>query len=285
MRLIKKKQRLIYKMRVACIQPQIYESRTKCYSEIERILKELINQHSKCDIICLPERWVPFFRDFTQNFQEQRGNDYFFIQNLAKDYNIKILSGAIWEKRTNFKKPAITCYFFNENGEEIGRQDKIHLYAYEREHFESSNELNLFKLNNSHYFTILICFDMAFFETPRLAVENGADILFSPTQIREDGMENWQVYLKARALENRVPIVACNTYGKYLNRTFIGNSKIISFHEGNISPSKLKIVEGPKASSGFIFDTIDLNFPRKLRNIRLKEQIDKNKIKVKIINN
>ncbi len=271
-------------MKVACIQPTIFENRTKCYNEIELILRELLEEHKICDIICLPERWVPFFRDSTQNFQDQRGDDYIFIKTLAKEYNIKILSGAIWEKRINSKKPTITCYFFDENGEEIGRQDKIHLYAYEREHFESGKELNVFKLDNSHYFTILICFDMAFFETPRLAIENGADILFSPTQIRADGMENWIVYLKARALENRVPIVACNTFGKVMKRKFLGNSKIISFHEGYISPSKLKIVEGPKNSSGFIFDNVDLNFPRKLRAIRFKEQIDKNKIKVKTIN-
>jgi len=271
-------------MKVACIQPKIFESRTKCYNEIELILRELLEEHKICDVICLPERWVPFFRDFTQNFQEQRGEDYAFIKTLAKEYNIKLLSGAIWEKRINSKKPSITCYFFDENGEEIGRQDKIHLYAYERKQFESGKELKLFKLNNSYYFTILICFDMAFFETPRLAVENGADILFSPTQIRDNGMENWTIYLKARALENRVPIVACNTYGKFMKRRFLGNSKIISFRKGNISPSKLKIIEGPKDSRGFIFDKIDLDFPRKLRKIRLKEQIDKNEIKVKIIN-
>ncbi|MEE9377222.1 MAG: carbon-nitrogen hydrolase family protein [Candidatus Lokiarchaeia archaeon] len=271
-------------MRVACIQPQIYKNRAKCYDEIERILKELLREHSKCDIICLPERWVPFFRDSTLNFQDQRGNDYLFIKNLAKEYNIKFISGAIWEKRTNSKKPVITCYFFNENGEEIGRQDKIHLYAYERDYFEPAKELNLFKLNNFYYFAILICFDMAFFETPRLSIENGADILFSPTQIREDGMVNWHIYLQARALENRVPVVACNTFGNYFKRKFLGNSKIISFYEGKISPSKLKIVEGPINSSGFIFDDINLKFPRKLREIRLKEKIDKNNIKVKIIN-
>jgi predicted amidohydrolase len=179
----------------------------------------------------------------------------------------------------------ITCYFFDEHGDEIGRQEKIHLYAYEQEQFEPGKELKIFKLNQLCNFAILICFDMAFFETPRLAIENGADILFSPTQIREDGMNNWEIYLKARALENRVPVVACNSFGSYLRRKFIGNSKIISFHKGIISPSKLKIVQGPINSSGFIFDNIDLTFPKKMRKIRLGEKVDKNKINVKIINN
>lgn len=270
-------------MRVACIQPQIFQDRKKCYLQIETLLKGLLEKNPKCDIVCLPERWVPYFRDPAKDLQKERGNDYFFIKNLAKEYNTKILSGAIWEKRNNLKKPTITCYFFDDHGDEIGRQEKIHLYAYEQEQFEPGSELKIFALNKIYNFAILICFDMAFFETPRLAIENGADILFSPTQIREDGMSNWEIYLKARALENRVPVVACNTFGNYLKRKFIGNSKIISFHKGNISPSKLRLVEGPKNSSGVIYDDIDLSFPKKIRKIRLGEKVDKNKINVKII--
>jgi predicted amidohydrolase len=270
-------------MKVACIQPQIFQDRSHCYLEIEKILNRLLKKHKKNEIVCLPERWVPFSKNLIENLQEERGDDYVFVKNLARKYTINIISGAIWENRANSEKPAITCYFFDENGEEIGRQDKIHLYASEQEQFKPGKELNLFKIDKSYYFAILICFDMAFFETPRVAVENGADILFSPTQIRENGMFNWDIYLKARALENRVPIVACNTCGKYLRRRFLGESKIISFLKGSVSPSKLKIVEGPSGSSGFIFDDIDLDFPRKLRSIRLNEKIDKNKIIVKKI--
>ena len=270
-------------MKIACIQPQIYQDRSQCYLEIENILKKLLEKHNKTDIICLPERWVPFSKKSFDYLQEERGDDYDFVKDLAKKYNINIISGAIWENRANSEKPAITCYFFDKDGSEIGRQDKIHLYSYEQEQFKPGEELNLFRIAKSYYFAILICFDMAFFETPRAAVENGADILFSPTQIREEGMFNWDIYLKARALENRVPIIACNTYGRYMERKFLGKSKIISFLEGSVSPSKLKISEGPTNSSGFVFDDIDLDFPRKLRKIRLSEKIDKNKIIVKKI--
>ncbi|MFX1438527.1 MAG: carbon-nitrogen hydrolase family protein, partial [Promethearchaeota archaeon] len=205
-------------MRVACIQPQIFQDRKKCYLQIKSLLEQLLKKNKNCDIACLPERWVPFSRDPLKNIQDERGLDYNYIKNLAKEFNIKILSGGIWEKRNKSDKPVITCYFFDENGEEIGRQEKIHLYAYEKEQFLPGKDLKIFKLNQLFNFAILICFDMAFFETPRLAVENGADVLFSPTLIREDGMINWEIYLKARALENRVPIVACNPFGKYQKR-------------------------------------------------------------------
>ena len=267
-------------MKVACIQPELFLVREKCYSEIEQLMKELLKKQEECKIACLPERWVPLLEDIPLNFQKERGDDYAFVQELAKKYCINLLSGAIWEKRPQVKKPVITCYFFNDKGEEIGRQDKIHLYAYEQKYFQPGNTLNIFTLED-FCFSILICFDMAFYETPRLAAENGADLLFSPTQIREDGLENWKIYLQARALESRIPVAACNTMRNILDRYFPGNSKVISFIKGHVTPSKLKVVEGPKNSRGFVFDDIDLKFPRRLRKIRLKEKIDQSTITVR----
>ncbi|MBY9010863.1 MAG: carbon-nitrogen hydrolase family protein [Candidatus Lokiarchaeota archaeon] len=267
-------------VRIACIQPEVFQESNNCYSEIEKILNDFFSKHNSCDIICLPERWVPLTNEKRVNIQKERGKNYQFIKKLSKEYSVGIISGAIWEKRETSTKPRITSYFFNNSGEEIGRQDKIHLYSYEINNFEPGEDLFLFSFKNI-CFAILICFDMAFFETPRLAAENGADILFSPTQIRAEGLENWEIYLKARALENRIPIAACNTFGKILKSEFPGQSKIISFVKEFISPSKLRIVEGPLDSSGFIFDEFDLLFPKKLRELRFKEIIEKSEINIK----
>ncbi|MBD3340141.1 MAG: hypothetical protein GF353_13595, partial [Candidatus Lokiarchaeota archaeon] len=259
--------------------PKIQQNINECFFEAERLLRDFLDECNDCDIVCLPERWIPFRKNIVDNYQKERGETYEFVKYLAKNYKISILSGAIWENRRDEKKPFITCYYFDDKGKEIGRQDKIHLYTYERKYFTPSNTLNLFKCNNFK-FSVLICFDLAFYETPRLAAENGADFLFSPTQIRSEGMDNWKIYLQARALENRIPIAACNTVGSIFERNFEGNSKIISFHEGPITPSKLKIVEGPICKGGYIYDDIDINLPRKMRKIRLREKIDKNIISI-----
>jgi len=269
-------------LKISCLQPEVLQNRTDCHKEIEDILKIIVQNHNNCDLICLPERWLPFSKNISKAIQTERGDDYHFIKNLAKDYNVNIIAGAIWEKRKNLHKPFITSYYFNNRGEEIGRQDKIHLYAYEREIFDPGNELVIFQ-ENKFSFAILICFDIAFFETPRLAAENGAQILFSPTQIREEGMENWEIYLKARALENRIPIVACNTLGKLFKRKFMGKSKIISFNEGYISPAQLRVIEGPINSNGYAYDELDLKFTNKLRKLRLNQVIKKNTIKVRLL--
>ncbi len=269
-------------MRVACIQPRIYPEREKCYTEIDYLVRNLIKESDTCDIICLPERWTPFQTELSQNLQKERGADYTFIKELARNNEINVLSGAIWEERNSHKKPWITCYYINAKGEETGRQDKLHLYTYERKYFTSGNKLNVFKIHDIR-FSILICFDMAFYETPRAAALNGADILFSPTQIRVDGLPNWEIYLKARALENRIPVVACNSLGMVLDRKFTGNSKIISFLKGYITPSRLKVVEAPDDKEGYIFDNIDTDFPRKMRKIRLNEKIDMNSIQINVV--
>jgi omega-amidase len=269
-------------IKVGCIQPEIHDTKSECYEEIEGLFESFMIEHDSCDIICLPERWVPLTADIKTVIQQERGEDYQFICNLAKKYNTSIISGAIWEKRSDQNNPKITSYFIDPDGKEIGRQDKIHLYAYEREYFEPGNEVKIFS-NASVSFAILICFDMAFFETPRIAVENGAQILFSPTQIREEGMNNWEIYLKARALENRVPVVGCNTLGHFFKRKFTGKSKIISFEEKHISPSKLHVIEAPENSNGYICDQIDLDVSNKIRKLRFNEIIEKQKIKISTV--
>ena len=73
---------MIIDMKVACLQPELLLEREKSYSEIERLMKELLKTHDQCDIACLPERWIPFSEDIPQNFQKERGEDYLFVKEL-----------------------------------------------------------------------------------------------------------------------------------------------------------------------------------------------------------
>jgi len=266
-------------LKLILIQPEMFDKDKECFFEIQNLINSIPFIEKNCDLVCLPERWIKMNPNLEKNIQEERGTHYQFIKKIAKKCHINILSGGIWEKRENSNKNYITCYFFNKDGEEIGRQDKIHLYSYEKSFFEPGDTLNLFSLNG-HLFSILICFDMVF-ETPRFAVRNGAEFLISPTLIREEGLENWGVYLRAKSLENRVPIAACNSFGILKDRTFPGNSKIISFVKGFYSPSKLKVLEAPLNKHAILFDNIDLKFPNKLRKKRFKEAISMENIKLK----
>ena len=58
----------------------------------------------------------------------------------------------------------------------------------------------------------MVCHDVVFPESARTLVLKGAEALLNPSLIPTRGIEPWKIYIMARALENRVPIVAPNPY-------------------------------------------------------------------------
>lgn len=270
-------------IKISLLQCKISINHKKMSENITELVKNAVEQSP--DIIVLPERWrpIPERDNFYESIDIERGSDYSLIKNLSKEYSISIISGGIWEKRngTENHKPFITSYYFDDSGEEIGRQDKLHLYSYEPVVFQPGTSLNIFThKKKSVKFSILICFDVAFYETPRLCVEEGAELLISPTLIRQDGIHNWNIYLQARALENRVPIAACNPVGDFYGRHYPGKSKIISFKTGYESPSELLIGESKSDIQDILTREINISFPNKIRKKRLGEKIDVNTISV-----
>ncbi|MBN2155118.1 MAG: carbon-nitrogen hydrolase family protein [Candidatus Lokiarchaeota archaeon] len=253
--------------------------------ETDRNITHLINSavEENPDILMLPERWrmVPPKEHFYNAIEEERGHTYKLIQDLARKNNCYIISGGIWEMR-NDSRYYITSYVFDNDGKELGRQDKLHLYSYEPQVFTPGDCLQIFnhKFSNTS-FSVLICFDIAFFETPRMAVESGAELLFSPTLIKEEGMYNWNIYLQARVLENRVPIAACNPVGSIFGNLYKGKSKIISFKRGHTSPSVLNITEYEENIQGILTEQINLSYPNYLRKKRLNEKREKSTIQIK----
>ena len=234
------------------------------------------------DLLMLPEKWrtVPSKEKFFDAMERERGHSYHLLKDLAKNNDVYVVTGGIWEERKK-NEYYITSYVFDNEGNELGRQDKLHLYSYEPKVFTPGEDLQIFthKPTNSK-FAILICFDIAFFETPRLAIEHGAEFLLSPTLIRAEGMYNWKIYLQARALENRVPIAACNPVGSIFGNSYTGKSKIISFKRGHTSPSVLKIKEGEESKRDVVTEIINLSFPNTIRKKRLSEKREPSSIKV-----
>ena len=260
---------------ISLVQPLVSKENDKNFRHVENLIEEACEQNP--DIICLPERW--FFLDFInlkkdQLFQSERGIQYQSVKQWSKDYNVPIISGGIWEWHKGYNRPFVTSYYFDSKGKEMFRQNKIHLYGMEKAILESGKELQVFTDNNLDItFSILICFDLTISSSlTDLAANTGAEIIFSPTLIRETGMDNYEIYLQARALENRIPIASCNSIFKYLDLNFIGESKIIHFKRGSTSPAKLIVEEAPKKPH-ILSKNVNISFPNKIRKKRNKEKV------------
>jgi len=267
----------MHRLAVCCIQPRLQDTIEKCCKGVERLLSKAKELGSS--IVILPERWLPFSfgEDMSKYVFESSQEPLHFLQECAEKYSLCIIGGGMWEYFHN--QPKIVCYIIDRTGHVVGRQEKIHLYALEKHFFVPGSEICLFKFGEVT-FAVLICFDISFFETPSLAVKEGADLLISPTLIRKEGMDNWNIYLRARALENRVPVIACNSVGEVKGAQYLGCSQIIQFYLGHTMPSKLKITTVQENLETIIPDQIDYKFPRQLRKERLSERIDIGTLKI-----
>ena len=127
----------------------------------------------------LPERWLPFSlsTEISKYVLESGSEPIQFLQQCAEKYEVMIIGGGIWEFVDNC--PKILSYVIDTHGEVVGRQEKIHLYAYEKAFFTPGDSVCIFH-SGELSFAVLICFDITFFETPNLAVQWGLIYYFPP---------------------------------------------------------------------------------------------------------
>lgn len=74
----------------------------------------------------------------------------------------------------------------------------------------------------------LVCFDLRFPELAAAQARGGADLLLVSAQWPLVRREHWRVLLRARAIENQLFVVACNTCGRVGDTDFAGSSMIIA---------------------------------------------------------
>ncbi|HEY55924.1 MAG TPA: carbon-nitrogen hydrolase family protein [Dehalococcoidia bacterium] len=95
---------------------------------------------------------------------------------------------------------------------------------------------------------IYICYDIVFPESSRVMTLMGADILALPTNFPQVRRETLATYVvNARAIENRVHMVAADRVGSERGYSFAGLSKIVSASGNTLglaSPDKEEIIYG-----------------------------------------
>ncbi|NHI92660.1 MAG: carbon-nitrogen hydrolase family protein [Candidatus Lokiarchaeota archaeon] len=250
---------------VAAFQIKLRELKEN-YEIVKNQCEELRDKN--VDFLCLPEKW-----NSIDTSLELIGDDSSFLKevsNLSKKYGLYIILGALSEKSED--KTYVTSYFFDNKGKLLGKQRKIHLYSFENRRYSKGTEFKIFDTEFGKI-GIAVCFDLnAFPEVARAFALKGTDIIFNPVMVYEEGIENWHIYLKSRALENRLPIVGVNSIGKAPSGHIVsGESLLISFKKGHESPAKLNFKFGKKSEEELIISDIDLDYPRKIRKKRLAE--------------
>ncbi len=157
-----------------------------------------------------------------------------YLANVASNLGIWVFAGSIPIKSSDSQKVLNTQLVFNDQGNQVGRYDKIHLFSFTRgnESYDESRTIapgGTVEIIDTPFARIglSICYDLRF---PELYRKMGTvDLILVPSAFTyTTGQAHWEVLLRARAIENQCYVLAPAQGGKHANgRRTWGHSMLI----------------------------------------------------------
>jgi len=227
------------------------------------IIEELTDRAASngAKFLCFPEHYL------SEETEDSVLSILELMKKQARKHNITIIVGGFYERLSD--GIYVTAPVVNPQGQLIGRQEKIHLFGKEKDRAKPGSDYRIFNVGDVK-FGIIICYDLVFPEVARILALNGADMVFVPSRIIETGIEPWHLYLSARCLENRVPLIGANLIWP---PKYIGHSKIFDLqydHQSDITITRAVAVGGE--SQEVLIADVNLKAAAELREKRFRER-------------
>jgi nitrilase len=166
--------------------------------------------------------------------EEGKGPIQQFLKSMAKKHKIWLVGGSV-PLVSNFpNKVRNSCLVYDDQGEQVARYDKIHLFGlnlgneqyYEEKTIESGDVI---KVVDTPFGKIglSICYDLRFPELYRAMKD--VNIIVVPSAFTDTtGKAHWETLVRARAIENLSYVMAPAQGGYHLSgRETHGNSMIV----------------------------------------------------------
>jgi omega-amidase len=217
------------RLRLAIVQMNIIAGNPEVnFAKMEARLEEAAGLSPKPDLIILPEMWnTGYALTEIRSLADPDGKrTKAIVSAFCRKHGIQVLAGSIAQLRG--EKVTNTVHVFDRDGSEIAEYSKIHLFQLMNEHLHltSGDQAGLFELED-HPAATMICYDIRFPELARKLALGGAKILFVPAEWPHPRLHHWRTLLQARAIENQMFVVSCNTVGESGGTSFFGHSMVI----------------------------------------------------------
>jgi predicted amidohydrolase len=228
-------------MKVACVQMDVLHCQKQ--ENLEKALHLALKAVTKgAEIIVLPEVFsTGFCYEKIEHVAESMPSPT--LENLAcfSEANNCIFIGSIIQKvigeavenidkREGSKNP-ILYYNFGfclESGILAGTYRKIHPFRGENKFFSKGNSLEPISLKKQNLkIGLEICYELRFPEVARKLALAGSDLLITTAAFPNPKSEHWKTLVRARAIENQIPHIACNRIGSAPGISYFGNSMIV----------------------------------------------------------
>lgn len=245
-------------MKVAAVQLGIYPGNPDL-AIAKAELQVRAASRSSARLVCLPEHWLQ------SRILTSHGTIIRRFARLAKELGVYLNLGANYEKRGD--GAWITSHTMSPTGDVISQQDKVHLYRRESEKALPGSGFDLINAEGVNV-AVLVCHDMVFPESARTVTLMGAELLVVPSMITGTGSDPWLAYLRARCLENRLPIISPNVYHP---PAFLGRSCILDLrYDKKEHVMRLKEWKAKPRTTSLAVE-LDLKSNRAPREERLRE--------------
>ncbi|WP_435627037.1 carbon-nitrogen hydrolase family protein [Candidatus Ferrigenium straubiae] len=222
--------------KVAAIQMASGPNVTGNLNEARRLIANAAEQGAR--LVVLPE----FFAIMGMSEQDKvvareqpgRGPIQSFLSETARQHRIWLVGGSIPLAANAPDKVLNSCLVFDEQGEQVARYDKIHLFNLElgNERYDEARTIepgSQVVVVDSPFGRIglAVCYDLRFPELFRAMQD--VDIIVLPSAFTETtGKMHWEVLVRARAVENLAYVIAAAQGGYHVSgRETHGNSMIV----------------------------------------------------------
>jgi predicted amidohydrolase len=218
--------------RIAVVQMKSDTDKNKNLAQSRDYIKEA--HYKKAQLVCFPEFQMGFspadqkpieLSGISENVVT--GNFVKSLGQCAKENGIEIIS-TIYEKARTKNKVFDSAVAIRRDGVVMARYRKIHLYDAlgfrESDKFLAGNNIGKPFQFAAAKIGLMICYDIRFPEMSRILSVQGAEFLVIPSAWVHGIMkeEHWQTFLKARAIENGVYVIAPDQIGNiYTGRSMI----------------------------------------------------------------
>ncbi len=162
-----------------------------------------------------------------------------FLSEQARLHGIWLIGGSIPLPRAQGEKPMACCLVFDDQGQQVARYDKLHLFDVDVDDSQGSyRESNDYAYGNAVVCVdtpvgrvgLSICYDLRFAEIYIALRRAGAELIVVPSAFTAvTGAAHWEVLLRTRAIETQCYILAANQGGLHPGgRETFGRSCLIN---------------------------------------------------------
>ncbi|MBK6870069.1 MAG: carbon-nitrogen family hydrolase [Kineosporiaceae bacterium] len=213
---------------------------------------DLVTAQRGADLVVLPELWAPggfAYRTWAERAEELDGPTVTALAQAARRIGAVVHAGSIVEKAPDDAPPEArgetgrglwnTSVLLGPDGALLASYRKIHRFGFgqgEPALMEAGTQIVTLDLPlgaavGGQRVPVTVglatCYDLRFPEMFRLLLDAGARVVLVPAAWPAPRVEAWQLLGRARAIENQVALVQCNTGGSHGGLAMGGHSQVL----------------------------------------------------------